>query len=225
MVQQETSCPVASRPVASAGSGFYWQRRLATGTCPLLCCSANVGRFTLDCQIPGAGYARLVLRAADDGLCCPARSHALHAQACCPRLRLHPAMPCHHAMAQSKPHRPESSPVKSSPVKSSEASFQVSNDGNCCQSHCCCGATTSEWAQPASNLLSCLSLPIEPARPYKTRPFTHATFPETIPPAPLLAANALLKPSLAILLRPRRGGSRSHLIGIALDALIRSWIF
>ncbi|HXY77652.1 MAG TPA: hypothetical protein VEH47_02480 [Candidatus Acidoferrales bacterium] len=70
-----------------------------------------------------------------------------------------PAMPCHHAMAHSKLTRPESSPVESS-----EASFQASNDGNCCQNHCCCGATTSEWAQPASNLLSCLSLLIEPAR-------------------------------------------------------------
>ena len=81
-----------------------------------------------------------------------------------------PAMQCHHAMAQSKPPRPESSPVTSSPVKSSsvkssEASFQATDDGNCCQNHCCCGATTSGWAQPASNLLSCLGLPIEPARP------------------------------------------------------------
>ena len=76
-----------------------------------------------------------------------------------------PAMQCHHAMAQSKPPRPESSPVTSSPVRSSEASFQATDDGNCCQNHCCCGATTSGGAQPASNLLSCLGLPIEPARP------------------------------------------------------------
>jgi len=69
-----------------------------------------------------------------------------------------PAMPCHHAMAQSKPPQPESSRVESS-----EASFQAVD--NCCQNHCCCGATTSEWAQPASNLLSFLSLLIEPARP------------------------------------------------------------
>jgi hypothetical protein len=63
-----------------------------------------------------------------------------------------PAMPCHHAMAQ--PPRSESS----------EASFQISNNDNCCQNHCCCGATTSEWAQPVSNLLSFLFL-IEPTRP------------------------------------------------------------
>ncbi|MBZ5616455.1 MAG: hypothetical protein LAO23_20795 [Acidobacteriia bacterium] len=67
----------------------------------------------------------------------------------------HPAMPCHHAMAQAEPPQPESS----------EAALQASNDGNCCHSHCCCGATTSEWAHPAANLLSFVSLLIEPALP------------------------------------------------------------
>jgi len=67
-----------------------------------------------------------------------------------------PAMPCHHAMAQSKAPQPESS----------ETSFQAVD--NCCQNHCCCGATTSEWAQPASGLLSFLGLPIEPARPVQS---------------------------------------------------------
>jgi hypothetical protein len=66
-----------------------------------------------------------------------------------------PEMPCHHAMAQSKPVQAESS----------ETSFQPANNDNCCQNHCCCGATTSEWAQPASSLLSFLSLLIEPAHP------------------------------------------------------------
>jgi len=66
-----------------------------------------------------------------------------------------PAMPCHHAMAQSKPPQSESSAT----------SFQTTSDGNCCPNHCCCGATTSEWAQPASSLLSFLSLLIEPASP------------------------------------------------------------
>jgi hypothetical protein len=65
------------------------------------------------------------------------------------------AMPCHHAMAQSKATQSESS----------ETSFQAGDDDNCCKNHCCCGATTSEWAQPASSLLSFLSLLIEPARP------------------------------------------------------------
>jgi hypothetical protein len=73
----------------------------------------------------------------------------------------HPAQPtmqCHHAMAQSKPPQPESSPVESS-----EASFQAV--ANCCLNHdCCCRAATSEWAHPAFSLLSFLSLLIEPAR-------------------------------------------------------------
>jgi hypothetical protein len=66
-----------------------------------------------------------------------------------------PVMPCHQAMAQSKATRSESS----------ETSFQATNDGNCCPNHCCCGATTSEWAHPASSLLSFLSILIEPAPP------------------------------------------------------------
>jgi hypothetical protein len=79
-----------------------------------------------------------------------------------------PAMQCHHAMAQSKPPQPESSPVesspgKSSPVESSEASFQAV--ANCCLNHdCCCRAATLEWAHPAFGLLSFFSLLIEPAR-------------------------------------------------------------
>ena len=67
----------------------------------------------------------------------------------------HPAMPCHHAMAESKPSHSESS----------ETSFQAVDEGNCCPNRCCCGATTSEWAHPASSLLSFLSLLIEPAHP------------------------------------------------------------
>jgi hypothetical protein len=73
-----------------------------------------------------------------------------------------PAMQCHHAMAQSKAPEPESSPVESSPVESSEASFQAV--ANCCLNHdCCCRAATLEWAHPVVNLLSFLSLLIEPA--------------------------------------------------------------
>jgi hypothetical protein len=79
-----------------------------------------------------------------------------------------PAMQCHHAMAQSKPPQLPSSPVEastveSSPVESSEASFQAVAD--CCLNHdCCCRLATVEWGQPASSLLSFLSLLIEPAR-------------------------------------------------------------
>jgi len=70
-----------------------------------------------------------------------------------------PAMLCHHAMAQSQPPHPESSQVEASAT-----SFQASHDDNCRPKHCCCGATTSEWAQPASHLLLFLCLLIEPAR-------------------------------------------------------------
>ncbi len=111
-----------------------------------------------------AGFLVLVMLVSSFGpltMACAAPPGAMH----CIRKAVsgppaQPVMPCHHAMAQSKPPRSESSPVKSS-----EASFHASNDGNCCQNHCCCGATTSEWAQPASNLLSCLSLLNEPASP------------------------------------------------------------
>jgi len=78
-----------------------------------------------------------------------------------------PAMQCHHAMAESKPPQPESSPgesaaVESSPVESSEASFQAV--ANCCLNHdCCCRAATLEWAHPPFSLLSVLSILIEPA--------------------------------------------------------------
>ena len=97
-------------------------------------------------------------------MACVAQPEAMHCMrhpesASMSGLSAQPEMPCHHAMAQSKPPRAESSPVESS-----EASLQAGNDDNCCQNHCCCGATTSEWAQPASNLLSFLSLLIEPAQ-------------------------------------------------------------
>jgi len=72
------------------------------------------------------------------------------------------AMQCHHAMAQSKPPQPESSPVESSSSESSEASFQAV--ANCCLNHdCCCRVATLEWAHPAFRPLSFLSLLIEPA--------------------------------------------------------------
>jgi hypothetical protein len=67
------------------------------------------------------------------------------------------AMPCHHAMA-------EAPQPASSEIASSETSVAAAQSKDCCQNRCCCGATTSEWAQPASSLLSVLSLPIEPAR-------------------------------------------------------------
>lgn len=61
-----------------------------------------------------------------------------------------PAMHCHHAIAQA--------PAPGSPATS------FNSLDCCCQNHDCCrGLKTSEWARPASNLLSYVSLPIEPA--------------------------------------------------------------
>jgi len=71
-----------------------------------------------------------------------------------------PVLPCHHAMAQ-----PEATLPESSQVESPEASFQSASDDNCCKTRCCCGAITSDWAQPASSLPSFISFTIEPARP------------------------------------------------------------
>jgi hypothetical protein len=76
MVQESvpsTQLPVPSKTAAPKS----WV--LATGYWVLICCSANVGSFTLDRKISAAGYARPGLRAAGDALCCPAGGHALHA--------------------------------------------------------------------------------------------------------------------------------------------------
>jgi hypothetical protein len=103
--------------------------------------------------VPAFGPLAMARSAQPGAMHCMRQPVAVHAA--------QPAMPCHHAMAQSKPPQSESSQGESS-----EPSFQATNNDNCCQNHCCCGATTSEWAQPVSNLLSFLSLPIEPARPW-----------------------------------------------------------
>jgi hypothetical protein len=75
-----------------------------------------------------------------------------------------PMMQCHHAMAESRPPQPESLSGESSQA-SAQASFQAADNDDCCKNHCCCGAKISEWAQPASSLLSFFSLLIEPAQP------------------------------------------------------------
>jgi len=72
-----------------------------------------------------------------------------------------PAMHCHHAMAQS--------PAPETPEKS----FRSLDC--CCQNHDCCrGLKTSEWARPASNLLSTVSLLIEPAPVAQLAPHSSA---------------------------------------------------
>jgi hypothetical protein len=99
---------------------------------------------------PAFGPLALAHAAQPEAMHCMRPSVSVHAA--------QPAMPCHHAMAQSKTPQPESSPVESS-----EASFQAV--ANCCLNHdCCCRVATLEWAHPAFSLLSFLSLLIEPAR-------------------------------------------------------------
>src|SRR5271154_1481423 len=82
----------------------------------------------------------------------PEAMHCMRQPASTPVLQ--PEMPCHHAMARSK-------------ASPQESAFQAS-DNDCCQNHCCCGATTSEWARPASSLLACSNLLVEPAEPPET---------------------------------------------------------
>src|SRR6202789_4234254 len=65
-----------------------------------------------------------------------------------------PEMPCQHAMAHAQP----------TPSKPSEV-FLLGDDSSCCANHCCCGALSSAWAQPASGPLPFLALLIEPALP------------------------------------------------------------
>jgi hypothetical protein len=95
------------------------------------------------------------------------------------RVSARTAMPCHHEMAESNAPQPESPPAESSPGESSrgEASPGEASPGeasevsfravdNCCQNHdCCCRIANSEWAQPASSLLSFFSPQIDPAPP------------------------------------------------------------
>jgi hypothetical protein len=125
---------------------------LATGCSVVLCCPqmCRVSQWTARLLM----LVMLVPAYAPMAMACVARPMAMH----CARKPVSghvapPAMPCHQAMADAKAGQSESS----------ETSVQA--DGNCCQSHCCCGATTSEWARPAPGLLSVLSLLIELAPP------------------------------------------------------------
>jgi hypothetical protein len=59
-------------------------------------------------------------------------------------------MSCHHAMAASTTMPSEGASSEPDP---NEVSLRAVN--SCCQDHnCCCCAVTSEWAEPASRLLS-----------------------------------------------------------------------
>jgi hypothetical protein len=64
-----------------------------------------------------------------------------------------PMMPCHHAMAQLQAPLPD-------------VLLQATSD--CCKTHCCCGATTSEWGQAPPSHLFFLNLLLELAHPAKS---------------------------------------------------------
>jgi len=143
----------------------HWFWVLDTGNCLLLCCPAMWGasrwtaRFLLLVMLaPAYGPLAMAQCAQPEAMHCVRQP--MSAQAA------QPAMPCHHAMAQSKPPQPESSQGESS-----DLSFQATNTDDCCQNHCCCGATTSERARPVSSLLSFFSLLIETARPSQSAEF------------------------------------------------------
>lgn len=79
-----------------------------------------------------------------------------------------PAMHCHQAAQETEAAQngaAQNGALQTSRPASSETSFR-SLDCCCCNRDCCCrGLKTSEWARPATNHLSFVSLLIEPAVP------------------------------------------------------------
>jgi hypothetical protein len=69
-----------------------------------------------------------------------------------------PVMHCHDAMPSMG-----SEPV-GEPESGSASVVGVRSRENCCDSHCCCGAMTSEWATPAANGLRFDSFFVEAAK-------------------------------------------------------------
>jgi hypothetical protein len=117
-----------------------------------------------------AGSLLVVMLAPAFGPMAQARATQPNAMHCMrQRVSARAAMPCHHEMAESNAPQPEfppaeSSPGESSPGEASESSFRAVD--NCCQNHdCCCRIANSEWARPASSLLSFFSPQIDPAPP------------------------------------------------------------
>lgn len=83
-----------------------------------------------------------------------ARTQELQAPHCARQMAKAP-MPCH-GMAM-----PED-PTSASQPSSGETSFHATD--NCCANHNCCrGLKTSEWARPATSLLSSIALLVEHA--------------------------------------------------------------
>ena len=80
----------------------------------------------------------------------PQRTHCLVRKAAAPQAQQR-AMQCPHGIAQSASHASDSSAAE--PGSPFEAVLKAGHNGDCCRNHCCCGATTSEWAQPTSHSL------------------------------------------------------------------------
>jgi hypothetical protein len=75
-----------------------------------------------------------------------------------------PAMQCHHAAQDAKAAQRGVAGNAASQISRGETSFRSVDC--CCSNHDCYrGLKTSEWARPASNLLSVVRFPIEPAIP------------------------------------------------------------
>jgi hypothetical protein len=111
--------------------------------CPQMC---RVSRWTarfllLVMLVPAFGPMAMAHAAQPESMHCMRQPLSAHSA--------QPAMPCHMAMAM--------------PNSESELSFFGIKSDNCCQQQCCCGAITSEWAEPASSSPSFLSLLTEPA--------------------------------------------------------------
>lgn len=74
----------------------------------------------------------------------------------CARQMAKPAMPCHGMAMPQEQSSSDQAPRDGTSLRASE---------DCCASHDCCrGLKTSEWARPASNLLSSIALLVEHAR-------------------------------------------------------------
>ena len=107
--------------------------------------------------VPAFGPFAMARLAPPDGMHCMRRplSDAPAAQ---------PAMPCHHAAQEAKAAPNDAAGNAAPQISRREASFRSVDC--CCSNHDCCrGLKTSEWARPASNLLSVVRFPIEPAIP------------------------------------------------------------
>jgi len=120
----------------------------------------TAGLLLVAMLVPAFGPLALARLAPPEGMHCMRRPLAVTAATPAGEHVMH----CHHASSQAGTPR---EPASQNPAVA-DASLQVSirSLDCCCGQHCdCCrGAKASEWARPASNHLSFVSLLIEPAR-------------------------------------------------------------